>query len=181
MTCLKVIFINQNHIMQSKLVFSSILFLQFFVFSTLVNAQSNRGKDISILYSVNAEVIFNGGDVEENSKLSDNNQGKSPDGKASEFESEAYISKFVNWEIVDAGSNGDYQVKFLDFPWVGDIDAFSKNPIQGGGKKAKAKINDNSAEGDLKYTIRFTIRNKRTRETKTFELDPRLRVRRVTT
>jgi len=149
-------------------------------FLTVHSALAQNPRDIHINFKIQADAIFNGGAVESNSELSDDNNGKSPNGKPSNFESEAYASKFVNWEIFDVGDNSrDYQVKFLDFPWTGNIDAFSKNPLQGGGKKAKAKIKDDTPDGTLKYTIRFTIRSKRTRETKTFELDPRLKVRRI--
>ena len=141
------------------------------------NAFSQGAKDITINFRINAEAIFNGKSVEDNSELSDNNRGKSGNGRPSDFESVAYPSKFVNWEIFDVGSDsGNYQVKFLDFPWTGDVDAFAKNPIPGGGKKAKAKIENNIANGTVKYTIRFTIRSKATGETRTFELDPKIRV-----
>ncbi|GAB2484924.1 hypothetical protein [Algoriphagus taiwanensis] len=140
-------------------------------------AFSQGAKDITINFTINAEAIFNGGSVEENSQLSDDNNGKSGNGRASDFESKAYPSKFVNWEIFESGPNSaNYQVKFIDFPWTGEVKAFSKNPIQGGGKKAKAKIENNAKEGTIKYTIRFTIRSKATGETRTFELDPKIRI-----
>ncbi len=156
-----------------------ILFILILSITSTQNVLAQNPRDIHIDFKINAEAIFNGGDVESNSSMSDDNNGKSPNGKPSKFESEAYASKFVNWEIFDTGNNSrNYQIKMLDFPWTGNVDAFSKNPLQGGGKKAKAKIKDNTPDGTLKYTIRFEIRNKRTRETKTFELDPRLKIRR---
>lgn len=141
------------------------------------NAFSQGAKDITINFRINAEAIFNGGSVEDNSEISDNNKGSSSNGKPSDFESKAYPSKFVNWEIFEMGPNsGNYQAKFLDFPWTGNVAAFAKNPIPGGGKKAKAKIEDNTPEGTLKYTIRFTIKSNATGETRTFVLDPKIRV-----
>ncbi len=155
------------------LLFSVLILL--FLGST--QAFSQGAKDITINFRINAEAIFNGESVEDNAELSDNNNGKSGNGKPSDFESKAYASKFINWEIFEVGSNsGDYEAKFLDFPWTGDVDAFAKNPIQGGGKKAKAKIEDNTPDGTLKYTIRFTIKSKASGETRTFELDPKIRV-----
>ena len=140
-------------------------------------AFSQGAKDITINFEINAEAIFNGESVEDNSNLSDNNRGKSGNGRASDFESTAYPSKFVNWEIFDVGSDSrNYQVKFLDFPWTGEVKAFAKNPIQGGGKKAKAKIENNAPDGTIKYTIRFTIKSMSTGETRTFALDPKIRI-----
>ncbi|MDN3204449.1 hypothetical protein [Algoriphagus sediminis] len=145
---------------------------------TIQMASAQGPKNIHIDFKIDAETIFNGGDVESNSELVDDNKGKTPNGNPKDFESEAYRGKFVIWEILDFGDNSsNYQVKFLDFPWRGDIDAFTKNPLQGGGRKAKAKVNDNSADGTIKYTIRFSIKSKNTGETRNFELDPRLRVR----
>lgn len=140
-------------------------------------AFSQGAKDITINFRINVEAIFNGGSVEDNAQLSDNNNGSSKNGKPSDFESKAFPSKFVNWEIFEMGENsGNYQAKFLDFPWTGTVEAFSKNPIQGGGKKAKAKVEDGTPEGMLKYTIRFTIKSQKTGETRTFELDPKIRI-----
>lgn len=153
---------------------SAILLLSFLITGTAI-AQNPR--DISIKFDIDAAAIFDGGDVEEYSEMSDDNRGRSGNGKPSDFESEAYNSKFVNWEINDIGENpGDYQVKFLDFPWTGPVGTFKDNPIKGGGKKAKAKIEDAAQKGVIKYTITFTIRNKITGETRTFELDPKIRV-----
>ena len=154
----------------------SALFLLSFLTTSTANAQSPR--DIYIKFDIDAAAIFDGGDVEVYSEMSDDNRGSSGNGKPSDFESEAYISKFVNWEISDIGENpNDYQVKFLDFPWTGPAGTFKDNPIKGGGKKARAKIEDGAQVGVLvKYTIRFTIRNKATGETRTFELDPKIRV-----
>lgn len=155
-----------------------------FLFTALVilflgttSAFCQGAKDIVIRFNINAEAIFAGGDVEEYSSLSDNNNGSSANGRPSDFESEAYISKFVNWEIDDIGGHQEaYQIKFLDFPWTGDVAAFAQNPIPGGGRKAKAKVEDTSGEGNVKYTIRFTIRSAVTGETKTFQLDPKIRI-----
>ena len=156
----------------------SFLFAAFlYLFLGTSSSFSQGAKDIVIKYSINAEAIFNGGSVEENSKISDNNRGSSRNGKPSDFESEAYISKFINWEIVDTGNHQEaYQIKFLDFPWTGNIEAFAQNPIPGGGRKAKVKVEDTSGEGSVKYTIRFTIKSAVTGETKTFELDPKIRI-----
>lgn len=156
----------------------SFLFAAFlFLFFGITSSYSQSAKDISIKYIINAEAIFNGGNVEEYSRLSDNNRGASGNGKPSDFESEAYISKFINWEIVDTGNHQEaYQIKFLDFPWTGNIEAFAQNPIPGGGRKAKVKVEDTSGEGSVKYTIRFTIKSAVTGETKTFELDPKIRI-----
>jgi hypothetical protein len=151
------------------------IFLLPFLLTGKATAQSPR--DISIKFDIDAAAIFDGGQVEDYSEISDDNNGGSGSGKLSDFESEAYISKFVNWEINDIGENPDaYQVKFMDFPWTGSTGTFKDNPIKGGGKKAKAKIEDNAQVGVIKYTIRFTIRNKLTGETRTFELDPKIRV-----
>lgn len=155
-----------------------------FLFALLVllflgstSAFSQRAKDITINFKVNVEAIFNGGSVDENSQISDNNNGVSNNGSPSDFESKAYPSKFINWEIFEMGSNrGSYQAKFLDFPWEGDVEAFAQNPIPGGGRKAKVKVEDNTPDGTLKYTIRFTIRSDATGETRTFELDPKIRI-----
>ncbi len=169
--------VKKNQTLNCFIMKLSLYFLLFFclVATSMVHAQNP--KNIHIAYKVNAEAIFNGGDVAGNSQLSDDNNGKSPDGNPTKFESKGYISKNVNWEIKAIGENASsYQVKFLDFPWSGDIDAFEKNPIPGGGRKAKAKIKDNSGEGTIKYTIRFTIKSSTTGETKTFNLDPRLKV-----
>lgn len=160
--------------MKRKTFIYAIFFLPFFIYGT---ASAQSAKDISIMFNIDAAAIFDGGDIESNSTLSDDNRGRSGNGKPSDFESEAYVSKFVNWEINDIGANSnDYQVKFLDFPWTGPIEAFKDNPIKGGGKKAKAKIEDASAEGTIKYTIRFTIKSRATGETRTFQLDPKIRV-----
>ncbi len=141
------------------------------------SAFSQRAKDITIDFKINVEAIFNGESVDDNSQLSDNNNGRSSNGKASDFESEAYPSKFINWEIFETGPNrGDYQVKFLDFPWSGDVEAFAQNPIPGGGRKAKVKIEDNTPDGSVKYTIRFEIKSDATGETRTFALDPKIRI-----
>jgi len=155
-----------------------------FLFTALVllflgstSAFCQRAKDIVIRYNINAEAIFHGGGVEENSTISDNNNGSSANGKPSDFESEAYISKFINWEINDMGAHQEaYQIKFEDFPWTGNVVAFAQNPIPGGGRKAKVKVEDNSGEGNVKYTIRFTIKSNVTGETKTFHLDPKIRI-----
>lgn len=152
----------------------SALFLLPFLITGTATAQNRR--DISIKFNINAAAIFDGGYVEVHSTITDDNQGRSGSGKPSDFESEAYISKFVNWEINDIGENPDYQIKFLDFPWTGPIGTFKDNPIKGGGKKAKAKIEDGAQQGVIKYTIQFTIVNKITRETRTFALDPKIRV-----
>lgn len=158
-----------------KISFLSTLVILLFLGS--ISAYSQGAKDIKINFEINVEAIFNGESVGDNSRLSDNNNGTSRNGKPSDFESKAYPSKFVNWEIFEIGPNAeDYQAKFIDFPWTGDVNAFSKNPIQGGGKKAKAKIESNTPDGTLKYTIRFTIKSKITGETRTFELDPKIRV-----
>jgi hypothetical protein len=160
--------------MNHKTLIYSIFILSFFIYGT---ASAQNPRDISIKFDIDAAAIFGGGDIEDYSEMSDDNNGGSVDGKPSDFESEAYISKFINWEINDIGANpNDYQVKFLDFPWTGSNGTFKDNPIKGGGKKAKAKIEDNAQVGVIKYTIRFTIRNKRTGETRTFELDPKIRV-----
>lgn len=152
----------------------AISFLLFFMYGS---ASAQNPRDISIKFDIDAATIFEGGNVEDHSAISDDNQGRSDNGKPSDFESEAYISKFVNWEINDIGVNpDDYQVKFLDFPWTGPIGTFKDNPIKGGGKKAKAKIEDGAQQGVIKYTIQFTIRNRITGETRTFELDPKIRV-----
>lgn len=156
---------------------SFLLIVLLLLFLGSSSAWSQRAKDITIDFRINAEAIFNGESVEENSQLADNNNGKSRNGRPSDFESTAYPSKFVNWEIFDIGPNArNYQVKFLDFPWDGDVDAFAKNPIPGGGKKAKAKIEDGTEDGEVKYTIRFTIKSMSTGETLTFELDPKIRI-----
>ncbi|TDQ16635.1 hypothetical protein DFQ04_2757 [Algoriphagus boseongensis] len=134
-------------------------------------------KDITINFRINAEAIFNGGDVAENTSLSDDNGGSSESGNPVDFESRAFASKFINWEIFDVGPNPDgYQIKFLDFPWTGDVTAFAQNPIPGGGRKAKVKVEDNTAGGNVKYTIRFTIRSNATGETFTYQLDPKIRI-----
>ncbi|TFV95800.1 hypothetical protein E4S40_06140 [Algoriphagus kandeliae] len=155
-----------------------------FLFAALIlmflgssSAFSQRAKDIKIDFRINAEAIFHGGSVEDNSQLSDNNNGRSNNGKPSDFESTAYPSKFVNWEIFDVGPHQEnYQIKFLDFPWTGSVTAFAQNPIPGGGKRAKVKIEDNTPDGTVKYTIRFTIRSQTTGETRTFVLDPKIRI-----
>ncbi len=160
--------------MKLKTFICSIFFLSFFLHGT---ASAQNPRDISIKFGIDAAAIFDGGEVEDYSELSDDNRGRSGSGKPSDFESEAYISKFINWEINDIGENpNEYQVKFLDFPWTGSAGTFKDNPIKGGGKKAKAKIEANAQMGVIKYTIRFTIRNKTTGETRTFELDPKIRV-----
>jgi hypothetical protein len=147
------------------------------VFLTIGTATAQNPRDISIKFDIDAATIFDGGNVEDHSEISDDNNGRSGNGKPSDFESEAYISKFVNWEINDIGENpGDFQVTFLDFPWTGPSGTFKDNPIKGGGKKAKAKIEDGAQQGVVKYTIQFTIRNKITGETRTFVLDPKIRV-----
>ncbi|WP_111670562.1 hypothetical protein [Algoriphagus litoralis] len=154
--------------------FSAIFLLSWLTIGT---ASAQNPRDIFIKFEIDAAAIFDGGDVEEYSEMSDDNNGGSSSGKPSDFESEAYISKFVNWEIDNIGANpNEFQVKFLDFPWTGPSGTFKDNPIKGGGKKAKAKIEDNAQVGVIKYTIRFTIRNKVTGETRTFELDPKIRV-----
>jgi hypothetical protein len=154
--------------------FSAIFLLSWLTFGT---ASAQNPRDIFIKFEIDAAAIFDGGDVVDYSEMSDDNNGGSGSGKTSDFESEAYISKFVNWEINDIGANpNEFQIKFLDFPWTGSSGTFKDNPVKGGGKKAKAKIEDNAQVGVIKYTIRFTIRNKVTGETRTFELDPKIRV-----
>ncbi|NVK49783.1 MAG: hypothetical protein HWE09_08435 [Cyclobacteriaceae bacterium] len=156
---------------------SFLLTVLILLFLGSTNAFSQRAKDITINFKINAEAIFHGGSVEENSQLSDNNNGRSGNGRPSDFESVAYPSKFVNWEIFDVGPHQDnYQVKFLDFPWTGNVAAFAQNPIPGGGRKAKVKVEDNTPDGSVKYTIRFTIRSQTTGETRTFVLDPKIRI-----
>jgi hypothetical protein len=153
----------------------STLFLLPFLLTGTANAQNPR--DISIKFDIDAAAIFDGGEVEAHSEMSDDNRGRSGNGKPSDFESEGYISKFVNWKINDIGANpNDYQIKFLDFPWTGQIEAFRDNPIKANGRSTRAKIDNNSPPGVVKYTIKFTITNKNTGETRTFELDPKLRV-----
>lgn len=160
--------------MKIKTIICTISFLSFLLYGT-ASAQNQR--DISIKFDIDAPAIFEGRDIEIHSKISDDNQGKSGNGKPSDFESEAFVSKFITWEINDIGDSPDeYKVKFLDFPWTGSINAFKDNPIKGRGKKAKAKVEDGTAEGTIKYTIQFTIRKQSTGETKTFELDPKIRV-----
>jgi hypothetical protein len=160
--------------MKLQTLFYAISFLAFFMYGS---ASAQNPRDISIRFDIDAAVIFDGGNVEEYSEITDNNRGKSSSGKLSDFESEAYVSKFVNWEINDIGENPDgYQVRFLDFPWTGDIKAFGENPIKANGRSTRAKIDNNSPSGVVKYTIMFTITNKSTGETRTFELDPKIRV-----
>ena len=160
--------------MQKNNFFFALLIISFFWSNTVF---SQNARDIHIKFSVNAEVIFHGGNVGDNSVLTDDNNGTSQNGRPSDFESEAYPSKFVNWEISDLSANEqEYQLKFLDFPWSGSVAAFAQNPIPGGGKKAKAKIEDNASDGTIKYTIRFTIKSRATGETRTFQLDPKIRV-----
>lgn len=152
----------------------SIFFLSFFLYGT---ASAQNPRDISIKFDIDAAAIFNGGNVGDHSQLSDDNKGSSSSGNPSDFESEAYVSKFVNWEINDIGENSNnYQVRFLDFPWTGPIKAFKENPISASGRTTRAKIENNSAQGVVKYTIIFTITDKSTGETRTFELDPKIRV-----
>ena len=147
------------------------------MFLGTTSAWSQRAKDITIQFRINAEAIFHSGDVEGNSSLRDNNSGKSGNGRLADFQSTAYPSKFVNWEILDDGPHrGNYQVKFLDFPWSGNVQAFAQNPIPGGGWKAKVKVEDGAGDGELKYTIRFTIKSMTTGEERTFELDPKIRI-----
>ena len=160
--------------MKLKNLIYSIFFFSFFLYGT---ASAQNPRDISIKFDIDAAAIFNGGNVGDHSQLSDDNRGKSNSGNPADFESEAYVSKFVSWGINDIGENSnDYQVNFLDFPWTGPIKAFKDNPIRASGRATRAKIENNSGQGVVKYTIIFTITDKNTGETRTFELDPKIRV-----
>lgn len=144
-------------------------------------------KNVQIVLTVDAEKLYhmknyNQDDIDSYCTLTDDNDGKTDNGKVQDFLSNVYLSKSVEW--VGASSNKDYDVAIdrivYDFDLNDPADIYfleDDEKIYGSGgnqSKVVATVKDQQEIADTQniYKINFSIYHKK--ERKEFLVDPKL-------
>jgi len=145
-------------------------------------------KNVQIVLTVDAAKLYhmknyNQDDIDSYCTLTDDNDGKSTNGKVQDFLSNVYLSKSVEW--VGASINNDYDVAIdrivYDFDLNDPSDIYfleDDEKINGtGGKHSKvvATVKDQQDIADTQniYKINFSVYYKK--ERKEFLVDPKLK------
>lgn len=135
-------------------------------------------KNVKIDVHVDVDQLYNGGSIDACCSLGDDNGGRTPNGKPSQFKSNVYASRKVTWEPEKTGDNtNDYDLDLTEIDFQSGKNIFGVDPLPAGSNgKVVGTVESTTNVGDQeKYDIKFKITKKRG-STKHFEIDPSLEV-----